>query len=654
MQALESSAVATALISHFKDRRQFHGSHFGHGLVQSYLSDDPINPALAFVLELPEEVSNTALGRIEESLYIREQIEHPHLGPLLERGRLDDRMVYWLVGIGWSRTISDVLTEPHPNQMRLINLMLQVGEGLEAMHDEGLFFGGLNEKGIFVGLNRDGQEKAFLAGCSVDAWIPELRTVELHRLDLRQAYVLAPECVAGGSRSIASDLYAYGALLFRVFTGRYPFEAPTVEELFDAHLKQIVCTDEERLPEALWSTVLQCLRKDPHLRPDSISEVLSCLRIYLAGGYEVPLNTSDFASVDESSVPGTMALEFEKSEDILCAISDYLESGSDEDSTLSLVEHNEQNPPVLPDNDENEVTETNLTGNVVAFEIEDSESRDHEQVPPFFTSTPTEGGLTLSVSSDWEDENTEDVSEVELHPQPLSVVVGVVPYQSDELNMPREQLETQLIEDGISIDGDDGQTALMDIAQAARFEIADAISIISEEQHEEIALPAYVEAMNKSPVNPLNSEDILIHEAAMIADLSISESEVVVAVVPVFDEVSDEDTLFPTVDEGSETLQIHTTPVLVLPSETEVTEPLNEPAIGEGTEITERVIERPFAEVAVGFEDEITAKLDKSPFPHPQKQPVHLWSVSLIDLVPNLVFGFVALNVILFMTNLVL
>ncbi|MEC8277217.1 MAG: hypothetical protein VX026_05845, partial [Myxococcota bacterium] len=134
----------------------------------------------------------------------------------------------------------------------------------------------------------------------------------------------------------------------------------------------------------------------------------------------------------------------------------------------------------------------------------------------------------------------------------------------------------------------------------------------------------------------------------------ISESEVVVAVVPVFDEVSDEDTLFPTVDEGSETLQIHTTPVLVLPSETEVTEPLNEPAIGEGTEITERLIERPFAEVAVGFEDEITAKLDKSPFPHPQKQPVHLWSVSLIDLVPNLVFGFVALNVILFMTNLVL
>ena len=102
MQALESSAVATALISHFKDRRQFHGSHFGHGLVQSYLSDDPINPALAFVLELPEEVSNTALGRIEESLYIREQIEHPHLGPLLERGRLDDRMVYWLVGIGLS------------------------------------------------------------------------------------------------------------------------------------------------------------------------------------------------------------------------------------------------------------------------------------------------------------------------------------------------------------------------------------------------------------------------------------------------------------------------------------------------------------------------------------------------------------------------
>ena len=273
--------MATALISHFRDRRHFLGSHFDNGLIQSYLSDDPINPALAFVLELPQNVSSTALGRIEESLYIREHIEHPHLGPVLERGRLNDRLVYWLVGVGWSRTLSDVLAEPHPNPMRLINLMLQVGEGLEAMHDEGLFFGGLNEKGIFVGLTREGQEKAFLAGCSVDAWVPELRTLERPQLDLKQAYVLAPECVAGGNRSIASDLYAYGALLFRAFSGRYPFEAPTVQGLFDAHLEQVVCAEDEQFPEPLLSMVLQCLRKDPHLRPDSISEVLACILILL-------------------------------------------------------------------------------------------------------------------------------------------------------------------------------------------------------------------------------------------------------------------------------------------------------------------------------------------------------------------------------------
>ena len=164
MQAIESSPVATALISHFRDRRHFLGSHFDNGLIQSYLSDDPINPALAFVLELPQNVSSTALGRIEESLYIREHIEHPHLGPVLERGRLNDRLVYWLVGVGWSRTLSDVFAEPHPNPMRLINLMLQVGEGLEAMHDEGLFFGGLNRKGHICWINERGARSSISCG----------------------------------------------------------------------------------------------------------------------------------------------------------------------------------------------------------------------------------------------------------------------------------------------------------------------------------------------------------------------------------------------------------------------------------------------------------------------------------------------------------
>ena len=354
------------------------------------------------------------------------------------------------------------------------------------------------------------------------------------------------------------------------------------------------------------------LEKDPHLRPDSISEVLACIRSYLAGGFEVEFDSSEIVSVDESSVPGTMVLGREDSEDLLCLISDYLEGVSDDDSGLNLVVHNDILPPAFPEDEEMEVTETNLTGKVLTFEIEESESMDQESVDTGFTTKPTEGGLSFSLAGDWEEENTEDISEVELNPQPLSVVVGVVPYQAVDLHLPPEQGAAQINDDDFLIEPAEEDGQLNDIAEAARMDIADAVVGISEEQHELIALPGHEEETKQPKIESLNSEDILIHEAAMIADQSISEDEMVISVVPVFEDASEEDTLFPNGDEGEEVLHTHATPVLILPSDIEITEPLIEHSPSINLEVTEKITDRPFVAVSVEFEDEITTKLDKS------------------------------------------
>ncbi len=49
--------------------------------------------------------------------------------------------------------------------------------------------------------------------------------------------VLAPEVLAGGPPSVRSDVYAVGALLHRLATGRYPVEAATLEELRERHAR---------------------------------------------------------------------------------------------------------------------------------------------------------------------------------------------------------------------------------------------------------------------------------------------------------------------------------------------------------------------------------------------------------------------------------
>jgi serine/threonine protein kinase len=97
---------------------------------------------------------------------------------------------------------------------------------------------------------------------------------------------MAPEQAAGKTREIGSctDVYALGAILYEMLTGRPPFQAETVVET----LRQVI--DEEpvppgrlrtRLPRDLERICLKCLAKDPHARYASALDLAEDLRRYL-------------------------------------------------------------------------------------------------------------------------------------------------------------------------------------------------------------------------------------------------------------------------------------------------------------------------------------------------------------------------------------
>lgn len=92
---------------------------------------------------------------------------------------------------------------------------------------------------------------------------------------------MAPELLAGGAASAASDIYALGVLLFQLLCGRLPFEADTLAAL----MKQIVNDAapglrglRPDLPEALDTLVSQMLAKARASRPGDGAEVARALR----------------------------------------------------------------------------------------------------------------------------------------------------------------------------------------------------------------------------------------------------------------------------------------------------------------------------------------------------------------------------------------
>jgi tRNA A-37 threonylcarbamoyl transferase component Bud32 len=111
---------------------------------------------------------------------------------------------------------------------------------------------------------------------------------------------MPPEQALGNTREIgpASDVYALGAILYELFTGRPPFRAATVTET----LRQVVENEpvsprllERKIPRDLETICLKCLQKDRTRRYHSAKELAADLGSWLSG---VPIKARPVGRVE--------------------------------------------------------------------------------------------------------------------------------------------------------------------------------------------------------------------------------------------------------------------------------------------------------------------------------------------------------------------
>jgi serine/threonine-protein kinase len=87
---------------------------------------------------------------------------------------------------------------------------------------------------------------------------------------------MAPELLAGGGATAASDLYALGAMLFELLAGRRPHEAATLGALLRSVATKRapdLRTIEPGLPEPAAALVAALLERDPAARPQDAADV---------------------------------------------------------------------------------------------------------------------------------------------------------------------------------------------------------------------------------------------------------------------------------------------------------------------------------------------------------------------------------------------
>jgi serine/threonine protein kinase len=97
---------------------------------------------------------------------------------------------------------------------------------------------------------------------------------------------MAPEQIRGDAVDARTDVYALGAVVYEMLTGRLPFEAPTVMAILSKHLTEMPPPPSQRRPELgippqVDQLVMDSLQKDAALRPqsmDAFAERLAAIR----------------------------------------------------------------------------------------------------------------------------------------------------------------------------------------------------------------------------------------------------------------------------------------------------------------------------------------------------------------------------------------
>ena len=192
-------------------------------------------------------------------------LAHPNVTQLFDYGKWEGRpyMVLELVPGG---TLEDRLRDARPlPDAETARIAAEIAAGLAHAHERELVHRDLKPANVLF----DGDGRAKIADFGI-ARISGAGTLTEAGTLLGTAAYISPEQAAGETATAASDVYSFGVILFRMLTGRLPFEAQEPLELVALHRDAPpppVAAFRPDAPARLARLADASLAKDPQERP---------------------------------------------------------------------------------------------------------------------------------------------------------------------------------------------------------------------------------------------------------------------------------------------------------------------------------------------------------------------------------------------------
>jgi serine/threonine protein kinase/tetratricopeptide (TPR) repeat protein len=220
-------------------------------------------------------------------------LDHPNISTVYEVGQHDGAS-FIAMQLLTGRTLKEEIAGKPLPVARILDLAIQIADGLDAAHAAGIIHRDIKSSNVFV--THRGEAKILDFG--IAKVVQQNATESLPRTGATQqtgrnctltmpgvpvgtAAYMSPEQIINKGIDARTDLFSLGVVLYEMATGDLPFDGPSSEAIFEEILHREPPRPSQRsphLPPALEQIIVKAMAKDREKRYQTASELRSDLR----------------------------------------------------------------------------------------------------------------------------------------------------------------------------------------------------------------------------------------------------------------------------------------------------------------------------------------------------------------------------------------